>query len=147
MTMNRQQSLSRDPDHLGPAIIDMIRSDPVTCHVSGTSMVPALNHGQRLELRPRGFYLPGEIVAYWTQRHALVIHRVIGYRPGFRRLRYVTQGDNLATSDVPVEGSQIVGRVCNVEINLIQRIAAILNYFRYLSRSTARHIGGMCRSG
>lgn len=120
---------------------DLLTEDgSVPFTVRGVSMSPGLKDGDRIQLRRRRFYLPGDIIIFRSLDNRYIVHRVLGYRMRRRRLEVVTKGDFSLTSDVPVALSRIVGNMdCPVEI--ATRLRAVGSYFQLaLARLVARHV-------
>lgn len=77
--------------------------------LSGTSMLPALQTGDLVVLRPASSYRVGEVAAYLTpQLKAPILHQIVGVNAG----RYAFKGENNAFVD-PSHPSQkeIIGRL------------------------------------
>jgi hypothetical protein len=95
-------------------------------------MLPLLQPGCRVVIAPRRIYLPGDIVAFRSDKGNLLVHRVLGYRPYIFGLYIQTAGDAAPSLDRPIRRADILGRVvegdCHSEIfriPLSTRIAAI----------------------
>jgi Peptidase S24-like len=89
----------------------LAREAPLTCRVRGSSMAPLLADGDRVEVAARRRYWPGDVLAFEGADGRLVVHRLVGYRPGRRGWRLVTWGDAAPAADVPVAAVRVLGRV------------------------------------
>ena len=82
---------------------------PVTyAIVSGSSMEPHLHRGDLVVVRPKSRYQVGDVIAYRSDRGAVILHRIIGrFGP-----RFVLQGDaNNWTDSYEPTGRNIIGRL------------------------------------
>ena len=96
----------------------------VRLRVSGTSMVPAMRPGDLITVERAGSteISPGEIVVF-AQSGRLVVHRVTGItapgvaKPGGRdgETLLQTRGDCARRKDPTVRGSELLGRVTQIE--------------------------------
>ena len=84
---------------------------PLGARVRGGSMAPLLADGDRVELAPARWPLPGDLVAFETGDGRLVVHRLLGYRWTAGGIACVTQGDASPAPDPPVPRSRLLGRV------------------------------------
>ncbi len=120
---------------LDEALKGMAEQAPVRVRVCGQSMAPLLPAGAEVEISPRRFYWPGEIVAFRAPDGRLLIHRLLGYRPHGWGLRLVTQGDAAPTPDPPVALSAVIGRVTPGPgtfgtVRMTQGIIAVIRFAR-----------------
>ena len=84
--------------------------------VSGTSMVPAVLHGDLISVERAGIggISPGEIVVF-AREGRLVTHRVVD-RAGSPGVAYlVTCGDRTRRNDAPILPAELLGRVTSIE--------------------------------
>jgi hypothetical protein len=84
---------------------------PLAATVRGGSMAPLLADGDRVELAPARWPLPGDVVAFQAVDGRLVVHRLLGYRWSAGGLACVTQGDASPDPDPPVPRDRLLGRV------------------------------------
>ena len=70
-------------------------------------MAPDLSDGATVEISPRKFYFPGDVIAFLAPNGELRVHRVLGYR--WKRL--VTKGDNASWIDPPIAFDRVLGLV------------------------------------
>jgi hypothetical protein len=84
---------------------------PLAATVRGGSMAPLLADGDRVELAPARWPLPGDVVAFQAGDGRLVVHRLLGYRWAAGGLACVTQGDASPRPDPPVARARLLGRV------------------------------------
>ncbi|MDL2342266.1 MAG: signal peptidase I [Patescibacteria group bacterium] len=75
------------------------------------SMRPALAVGDGLVIRPSTFasLAVGDIVGYRASSQMIVSHRIVSLNSATRQL--LVQGDSNQAPDVPVQASQVIGRV------------------------------------
>jgi hypothetical protein len=104
---------------------DLALAGPVALRIRGSSMLPRLREGDRVELRARRFYLPGDIVAFRGLDGRLLVHRVVGFRLRHGRVELVAKGDAAARSDAPIPLSSVIGRAANVRVNWRERASAL----------------------
>lgn len=74
-------------------------------------MSPLIEDGAALEIKPRRYYWPGDVVVLRVGDGGLRVHRVLGYRPRRGHLELITQGDHATSHDLPVQRCEIIGRV------------------------------------
>jgi hypothetical protein len=102
----------------------MASEGPLTIPVRGTCMEPWLSDGDRVEVRRRRWYWPGDVVAFQDRRGRLVVHRLLGWRPARGGLRLLTQADAASRADSSVPRSHVVGRV-QAPVPWNQRLRAV----------------------
>ena len=90
---------------------ELTREGPLGARVRGGSMAPLLADGDRVELAPARWPLPGDLVAFEAGEGRLVVHRLLGYRWTAGGLACVTQGDASPAPDPPVPRARLLGRV------------------------------------
>ena len=90
------------------------RDEVLRLRVSGQCMAPHLPDGAIVEVRASRWYWPGDVIAYETARGQLLVHRVIGYRPGAGGLQLMTQADAGDVPDAPVPISSVIGKTSGV---------------------------------
>lgn len=86
---------------------------PLRMRVLGECMAPLARDGELVEIAPARFYWPGDVIAFRRVDGTFVVHRLVGYRPRFRRLALVmiTQGDQCASWDAPLSIDQVIGKI------------------------------------
>jgi signal peptidase I len=92
-------------------LVLMAREGGAWVEAASRSMSPLIQPGDQLRLSaldPAGVR-PGTIVAY-RRGDTLVVHRLIAVTPA----GFVTKGDALTDTDVPVAAAEIVGRVAAI---------------------------------
>jgi signal peptidase I len=105
--------------------------------VSGQSMWPFLNDGDRVLVAwGRDNLRPGDLLVYQVNGR-LVIHRLIEIRQTPTARRFITCGDNVRRADPPVYAPQIVGPVVAAERG--ERIFHLRRFhWRLFGRGVAR---------
>ena len=88
--------------------------------VTGRSMSPFLVSGEILITKkvPIALLHPGDLIFYKTCDGFPILHRII--RKNFSGKKYIfqTKGDSLISMDEPVNGYDILGKVCTIEKKL-----------------------------
>lgn len=80
---------------------------PFELTVDGTSMIPILHPGDRIEICARDNYAVGDILVFFYKNDTLLVHRLLRVENG----RYLCKGDNsFRLEDIRKE--DIVGAVC-----------------------------------
>lgn len=83
----------------------------VTIQVGGSSMVPAIWPGDRIEVAPAGGTVPERgRIALFMHDGRLCAHRIVAVA----ERQVVTRGDGLAECDAPVDRSELLGYVAGV---------------------------------
>lgn len=99
----------------------------LTLVVAGDCMRPALANGDAIRVGRAKHYLPGDVVAFRTDK-TLVVHRVLGWAPeAGGGLGVVTRGDHCTRHDGVVPLSRMLGRVA-VPVGLCDRVKALLAF-------------------
>lgn len=83
----------------------------------GDSMLPTIQPGSLVIVKPQEFYQNGEIIAFENSGGINIVHRIIEIDDD----TFVTQGDNNAFKDAPITQDVIIGKS-----------ALVLPYFAYL---------------
>jgi hypothetical protein len=97
--------------HLLRGVRELAGERPVVATVRGGSMAPLLVDGDRVEIAPARWPLPGDLVAFEAGDERLVVHRLLGYRWAAGGIACVTQGDASPRPDPPVARALLLGRV------------------------------------
>lgn len=105
----------------GPALLELLRAvldkgKPFRFRARGSSMSPFVKDGDVITVSPLSGAPPrlGEVVAYvFAGTGKLAVHRVIGRSADCYRI----WGDNALEKQEPVPGSNVLGRVTQVERN------------------------------
>jgi hypothetical protein len=124
------------------ALREAVRQGGLAVRVAGDSMVPALPEGTRVTVRPTRVFWPGDLVAYARTDARLVVHRVLGYRPGWR-WTLLTRGDAAGRPDPAVSLDRVVGRAVaqgHRAVTLVHRLRALSEYLALAGRSALRHL-------
>lgn len=106
------------------ALGEMAAEEPLTITVRGGCMEPWLSDGERVAVRPRRLYWPGDVVAFQDRRGRLVVHRLLGWRPARGGWRCLTQADAARQADSSVPSNRVLGRV-RVPVPWSQRLRAV----------------------
>jgi hypothetical protein len=100
--------------------------------VAGTCMEPRLKGGDVVQVRSARIYWPGDLLAFVDGSGRLLVHRLIGYRPGRRGLRFWTQADLSSTPDSAVPPRCVLGRVVG-RVPMAARARAMGRLARHLA--------------
>jgi len=87
----------------------------LSIRISGNCMQPLIKDGALVSVKQQAFYWPGDILVKRGFDGQLVAHRLIGIFPRKGRWYFVSRADSAAKADVPVPGTQIIGRVLGGE--------------------------------
>jgi hypothetical protein len=98
----------------------------VRAHVGGDSMDPAIQSGDTVIIAPLSSSLAaedllGQIVLCQDDFGRLRLHRLVRRCPA-NPGRFITRGDNLASYDLPLDASQLLGRVVLLERSWTRRL-------------------------
>jgi len=137
------------------AVVELLREPGVACAqagfrvtVRGACMTPTLRDGQVVQVWPRRWALPGDIVAF--ERGAadpgLAVHRLLGVRPARSGLVWVTQADNERAPDPAFARDRLVG-VADVRVSLMDHARAVRRWLPALLAPVTRRLrlGGLAR--
>ncbi len=83
---------------------------PFDLTVSGTSMHPILNPGERIKVCAKNDYTVGDILVFYYKNDVLLVHRLLKIENG----RYFCKGDNSFRLE-DVEKSAILGAVIQIK--------------------------------
>ncbi len=117
------------------ALRDLAEDAPLELRVSGQCMAPLLESGAMIQVIRQSFYWPGDPVVIHAADGRLLSHRLLGFYPRARQLRWLTQADNARWPDAAVSAERIIGRVCGgqcapalVRVPLGHRLKAIFRF-------------------
>jgi signal peptidase I len=138
---------ARTPEPIRPLTLDAVmpelladvlrQAGEARVRVTGTSMLPAIQPGDVITIRPVAFesVAPGDVVMFaWAGR--LLAHRVVETRFDNEPAVLMTQGDQHDFADPPVSAQALVGRVSGVERG--PRASITLRLVRSLARRLSR---------
>jgi hypothetical protein len=118
---------------------ELAAETPVRLQVSGQCMAPLLESGAMIQVVRRRFYWPGDPLVVHAPDGRLLAHRLLGFYPRARRLRWLTQADNALRPDAAVPAERIIGKVCGgqcapamVRVPFAHRLRAILRFFLFV---------------
>lgn len=101
-------------------------------------MAPHLRGGAVISIRASRYYWPGDVIAFSSPNGQLLVHRVIGYRPGPGGLKLVTQADASDTPDAPVSFAGVIGKTGPIPASL--RIQAAGRFLRLVLRYVRKRV-------
>ena len=73
------------------ALRDLAEDAPLELRVSGQCMAPLLESGAMIQVIRQSFYWPGDPVVIHAADGRLLSHRLLGFYPRARRLRWLTR--------------------------------------------------------
>ena len=121
------------------ALRELAAESPVSLWVSGQCMAPLLESGVMIQVIRQRFYWPGDPVVVHAADGRLLGHRLLGFYPRARRLRWLTQADNARWPDAAVPADRIIGRICGgqcapalVRVPLAHRAKAVFRFFLFV---------------
>ncbi len=121
------------------ALRELAAESPVRLRISGNCMAPLLESGAMIEVIRQNFYWPGDPVVVYAVDGRLLGHRLLGFYPWSRRLKWLTQADNARWPDAAVPMDRIIGRICGgqcapalVRVPLVHRVKAMLRFFLFI---------------
>lgn len=121
---------------------EAVRTSGLALRIAGDSMEPALGRGTVVAVRPARIFWPGDLVAYVRRDSRLVVHRVLGYRPG-RRWSLLTQADIADEPDAAVPLDRVIGRVIAPDkgsVALRHRLRAAMAFVSRASMGAMRRL-------
>lgn len=92
----------------------MSRLPDLRVPVRGTSMLPVLQDGDEVSVRPARFYWPGQVLVFLDPQGQVWVHRLLGAKPCSGGWRLYLKGDNTPKLDPPVGVARVLGRVATV---------------------------------
>lgn len=95
-----------------------------------------LREGERVRVRSRRIYAPGDVVVVRRADH-FNVHRFLGYAWSLRGVRVLTQADGDTLPDPASLPRAIVGAV-DTSISTRERVRSIVRYGRAVSRRVLR---------
>ena len=110
-----------------------IEDGGLVIRASGDCMTGTFADGAELRIERKTLYLPGDVVIYARDDDTLVAHRLLGYLPGRRGWRVLTQADNAPRADHPAVFSRVLGYVTQLDGSVLacplsRRVLAFLAY-------------------
>ncbi|MDS4025920.1 MAG: S24 family peptidase [Candidatus Contendobacter sp.] len=121
------------------ALRELAAESPVRLRISGNCMAPLLESGAMIQVVRQSFYWPGDPVVVYAVDGRLLGHRLLGFYPRSRRLKWLTQADNARWPDAAVPMDRIIGRICGgqcapalVRVPLVHRAKAMLRFFLFI---------------
>ncbi len=122
------------------ALRELAAESPLSLWVSGDCMAPLLESGAMIQVVRQRCYWPGDPVVIHTADGRLLGHRLLGFYPWARRLRWLTQADNARWPDAAVPAERIIGKICGgqcalalVRVPFAHRLKALLRFFLFVS--------------
>jgi len=86
-----------------------VRAEGIRLRIAGDSMAPRVPRGTVVTVRRARVFLPGDLAVCVRSDDRLVVHRVLGYRPG-RPWTLLTQADAAEAPDPAVPLARVIGR-------------------------------------
>ena len=121
------------------ALRELAAESPVRLRIGGNCMAPLLESGAMIQVVRQSFYWPGDPVVVYAVDGRLLGHRLLGFYPRSRRLKWLTQADNAHWPDAAVPTDRIIGRICGgqcapalVRVPLAHRAKAMLRFFLFI---------------
>lgn len=130
----------------GQALLEELarRPEGLALLIRGDCMEPVLRQGDRVTLRARRLYLPGDLVAV-RGAAGLLVHRFLGYRPRLTRWEVWTRADRGLRPDRAALLADVLGRVEDLGVPLRSRLVAVGSFvataLSALRRRLARLVG------
>ncbi len=109
------------------------RGNALPFRIRGACMAPAFADGDRVAVRARRFYLPGDVLVFRTRAGDLAAHRMLGWRG----TAIVTKGDHCEVHDPPVRRGSIIGAV-EMPVKVRDRVSAAVQLAKIVLRRLAR---------
>lgn len=119
---------------------DLARERPVAVTVRGGCMAPWIADGERVEVAPARFYLPGDMIVFRAPDGRWLVHRLLGWRWWRGGLAGVTRGDGCPCHDAPVPLARVLGRVVGRGAGPVERLRSATVFLRLGLRSTLRRL-------
>lgn len=121
------------------ALRELAAESPVRLRISGNCMAPLLESGAMIEVIRQNFYWPGDPVVVYAVDGRLLGHRLLGFYPRSRRLKWLTQADNAHWPDAAVSAERIIGKICGgqcapalVRVPFTHRAKAVFRFFLFI---------------
>lgn len=115
-------ALLAGPDGQG-LLRELARGPGLSLDIRGSCMEPVLRQGDRVWVRARRFYLPGDLVAVHGAA-GLHVHRFLGYRPRRRGWEVWTRADRAPRPDRAAPLGDVIGLVEDRRVDLRTRLTA-----------------------
>jgi len=121
------------------ALRELAAESPVRLRICGNCMAPLLESGAMIEVIRQNFYWPGDPVVVYAVDGRLLGHRLLGFYPRSRRLKWLTQADNAHWPDAAVSAERIIGKICGgqcapalVRVPFTHRAKAVFRFFLFI---------------
>lgn len=121
------------------ALRELAKDAPLALRINGDCMAPLLESGAMIQVICQRFYWPGDPVVIHAPDGRLLGHRLLGFYPRARRLRWLTQADNARWPDAAVPTERIIGRICGgqcapvlIRVPFAHRVKAVFYFFRFI---------------
>lgn len=124
----------------------LAEGEKVVCQVAGECMEPAVGHHASVRLERPGFFIPGDVVAFYCPNfNRLLIHRFLGYVRRRGAWKLMTMSDQGVKPDHLVDVSAVLGRVIaqdsrKYRISPPVRLVAIYHYALWCLRYVFRRL-------
>ena len=124
----------------------LAEGEEMVFQVAGNCMEPALNHQTSVRLERSGFFLPGDVVAFYCPNlKQLLMHRFLGYVRCRSAWKLMTMADQGTRPDSLADVSAVLGRVTardnqRYRISLFVRLRTICRYAEWCFRLIARRL-------
>ena len=134
---------------LGPGgciVSALAEGEGMVFQVAGNCMEPALNHQASVRLERSGFFIPGDVVAFYCPNlQRLMMHRFLGYVRRRGAWKLMVMADQGTRPDSLVDVSAVLGRVTardnqRYRIFLFVRLRAMCRYAEWCFRLIARRL-------
>ncbi len=83
--------------------------------IKGISMEPFIKEGDLVEVVPSKFYLPGDVLVFFSPLGAILCHRLLGYSLKEGKIYLHLKGDNSNKKDSAVFYLNIIGKVVKIK--------------------------------
>ena len=121
------------------ALRELAAESPVSVWISDDCMAPLLESGAMIQVIRQNFYWPGDPVVVYAVDGRLLGHRLLGFYPRSRRLKWLTQADNARWPDAAVPAERIIGKICGgqcapalVRVPFTHRAKAVFRFFLFI---------------
>ncbi len=124
----------------------LAEGEEMVFQVAGNCMEPALKHQASVRLERSGFFIPGDVVAFYCPNlKQLLMHRLLGYVRRRGAWKLMTMADQRKRPDSLVDVFAVLGRVTardnqRYRIPLSVRLRAMCRYAEWCFRLIARRL-------